>query len=184
MLDYGYREGATDESERPARLPTTRARDGESGTLHTYADFFLRVLRATFGEERAVRATIFEEKAGTSLVPVRMVAIHLDWPRRRTAIAQETLAAGALRQRMFEFQQEQLGVRSRHGAPVPKGGIGFQRIARIFITHETPKGERIPTVLFLKPDQQRYWTRSQALRDADELAASIMAAGQRRRAKA
>ena len=45
-------------------------------------------------------------------------------------------------------------------------------------------GTKVPTVLLLKPDQRRYWTRSQALRDADELAVTIQAAGAARRGKA
>jgi hypothetical protein len=184
LLDYGYREGVTDDSVRPARLATERTHENEKGTLHTYADYFLRAMQATFGSERSMSATIFEEKRGTSKVPVRMVAIHLDWPRRRKPIAYEIISASALRQRMLEFWQQQLGPRARQGAPSLKGGTSFQRVARIFITHHPAKGERIPTVLFLKPDQKRYWTRSQALRDADELAASIMTAGQRQKPKA
>jgi hypothetical protein len=32
----------------------------------------------------------------------------------------------------------------------------------------------VPTVFIVKPDQVRYWTRSMALRDADEVAGDIM----------
>ena len=32
----------------------------------------------------------------------------------------------------------------------------------------------MPTIYFVKPDKIRYWTRSIALRDADEVAADMM----------
>jgi len=80
-----------------------------------------------------------------------------------------------MRAKLVEAFTNLLGVSSRQGASV-YSGIGFQRIARVFITHKSPSGEKVPTVLFLKPDQRRHWTRSQALRDADELAATIIAA--------
>jgi hypothetical protein len=35
-------------------------------------------------------------------------------------------------------------------------------------------GVKIPTIYLIKPDKIRYWTRSMALRDADEVAADIM----------
>jgi hypothetical protein len=53
------------------------------------------------------------------------------------------------------------------------GGIVFQRTARVYdVTRH--QDNVIPTVYVIKPDQARYWTRSMALRDADEVAADIM----------
>ena len=34
---------------------------------------------------------------------------------------------------------------------------------------------KVPTIYLVKPDRVRYWTRSMALRDADEVVADIMA---------
>ncbi len=49
----------------------------------------------------------------------------------------------------------------------------YQRVARIYAS--TPfEGEQVPTVYLIKPDKIRYWTRSMALRDADEVSADIM----------
>jgi hypothetical protein len=39
------------------------------------------------------------------------------------------------------------------------------------------QGEQVPTVYLIKPDKIRYWTRSMALRDADEVVADIMGSG-------
>ena len=46
-------------------------------------------------------------------------------------------------------------------------------MARIYDTARI--GEReVPTVFIVKPDQIRYWTRSMAMRDADDVAGDIM----------
>jgi hypothetical protein len=51
--------------------------------------------------------------------------------------------------------------------------ISFRRVARVFDTLDL-EGQRIPTVFIIKPDQVRYWSRSIALRDADEISVEIM----------
>ncbi|MCX6848454.1 MAG: N-6 DNA methylase [Verrucomicrobia bacterium] len=180
MLAFVYREGG---EKREGRKPTLRAREGEAGDLHRYADFFVKALRATFGKDKTVCATVFEEEQSHDKLPLRMVAIHLDWPSQRQVITKETLDSRGMRKKLKDAFTSLMGVRSRQGVPV-SAGIGFQRIARVFISHKAPGGEMVPTVLYLKPDQRRHWTRSQALRDADELAATIFAAGARKRPKA
>ena len=182
LLDFVYREGGREGNERPGRAFTLRDSPNEHGDLHYYADFMLKTLRATFGKDRAVRATVFEESQPHNRLPIRMVAIHLDWPQRRTLLVKETMPTGQLRREMGKFYKDQLAVQTRQGSPVTSG-LGFQRVARLFITHQPEAGVKIPTVFYLKPDQRRYWTRSQALRDADELAATIIASGKRRRTK-
>ncbi|MCC5840014.1 MAG: N-6 DNA methylase [Opitutales bacterium] len=183
LLDVVYRDGGKQGHEKPGRSRTKRARDDDSaGELHEYADFIIKSLRATFGKSKAVRVSIFEEEAGTSLLPLRMVAIHLEWPNQRQRIKHEVLNSKDLSKEMARFFKERLGIRSRAGESI-SAGIGFQRVARLFITHEAEDGTKVPTVLMLKPDQRRYWTRSQALRDADELALTIQAAGATRRTK-
>ncbi len=173
LLEFGYREGAKRSGERPSRAATIRSDDCEQDDLLRYADFFLKTLRATFGKERAVRATIFEESKGQTRLPVRMVAIHLDWPQRRRLRTKEFMEPNQLRSELARFYADQLTVRTRQGEPITSG-LGFRRVARLFVTHKPDDGSRIPTVLFVKPDQRRYWTRSQGLRDADELAAAIV----------
>lgn len=175
MLTFVYREGGED---KEGRKPTLRARDDEPGDLHRYADFLVKALRSTFGRDKTVRATIFEEEQPHDKLPMRMVAIHLNWPSQRQVITKEALDSQGMRKKLKEAFTQLMGVRSRHGVPI-SSGIGFQRIARVFVTHKAPSGEKVPTVLYLKPDQRRHWTRSQALRDADELAATIMTASKR-----
>ncbi len=179
LLEFGYRDGAMKSGDRPSRAATIRSGDEDQDDLLRYADFFLKTLRATFGKEREVRATVFEETKGHSHLPVRMVAIHLDWPQQPRLLTKESMEPNLLRSELARFYAEQLTVRTRDGAPITSG-LGFRRVARIFITHEPGDGAKIPTVLFVKPDQRRYWTRSQGLRDADELAAAIFTNRQRR----
>lgn len=182
LLQFSYREGATRTIKRPGRDATRRSDSAESDDVEQYVNFLLNALRSTFGKDRSVRATVFEEAPSHPRLPVRMVAIHLDWPQRRRLVVKEYMESGGLRRRLAEFYQQQLGVRTREGDPI-SSGLGFRRVARLFIVHETSHGERIPTVLFVKPDQRRYWARSLALRDADELAVAIVASGQRRPGK-
>jgi hypothetical protein len=54
-----------------------------------------------------------------------------------------------------------------------KGGIFYQRVARVYDSLKI--GDQIvPTVYLIKPDQVRYWTRSMALRDADDVVADAL----------
>jgi hypothetical protein len=46
------------------------------------------------------------------------------------------------------------------------------RVLRLYDT-VAAEGKRIPTVFLVKPDQVRYWTRTMAMRDADQVAADI-----------
>lgn len=179
LLQFGYREGAVQSGKKPSRVPTIRSTEPDRDDLLQYADFLIKALQATFGKERAVRATIFEEVAGEDRLPIRMVAIHLDWPGRRRSRTKETIGSSQLRSKLARFYDQQLQARTRDGQPI-SSGLGFRRVARIFISHEAENGLKIPTVLYIKPDQRRYWTRSQGLRDADELAASILTDRKRR----
>ena len=81
------------------RLPTRRAEASKNATeLHSYCAWFIRVIRAGFGQEKLICATIFEEDSGEHL-PVRLVAIHLDLWREREIVA-EPLGCGNLAERL------------------------------------------------------------------------------------
>lgn len=173
LLEFRYREGASKSGRRPARKPTKRSLTDSEDDLFQYCDFFLKTLRATFGKERAVRATVFEESKGQPRLPVRMAAIHLDWPERRRLLLRESITTAQLRSQLARFYEEQVNVRSRDGEPITSG-LGFRRVARLFVNHQTEDGTKVPTVLFVKPDERRYWARSQGLRDADDLVGAIV----------
>jgi hypothetical protein len=151
----------------PGRLPTHRGNGHgkEKSELHDYCDWFLRVLCAGFGEDKSLCATIFEESSDIRQpLPVRLVAIHLNWPGRR-GITVETMKGDQLTERLHRV----------HSLLVEDSDqvISFRRVARVFDVLED-KGKRIPTIFIAKLDQARYWSRSMALRDADEISQEIM----------
>ena len=153
------------DADSPGRLPTLRGNEkgSEETELYSYCDWFLRVLRAGFGEDKQVCATVFEESTRQHL-PVRLVAIHLNWPRRREIMVEH-------------IQSDALVERLRHVYHLLEDGneqgVRFHRVARVFDTL-IEQGERIPTIFIVKPDQARYWSRSIALRDADEVSLEVM----------
>ena len=101
-----------------------------------------------------------------------MLTLHLDCTGK-TPVTVEPMAVDGLLDELGQFHREVLknDIRSATGE-----GIGFQRVAFLVHTQKTKSG-RERNITIIKPDEYRYWTRSQAMRDADELAASIMKAG-------
>jgi hypothetical protein len=156
----------------PGRKPTTRV-EGVAASLQIepdlrlYCDYFTRVLKAGFGNEKTIRARIFHE-GGDDYIPVRLVAFHLNW-RGQEGIEIETIDSASLTSRLSEI--DALNV-SMHGGE--QGGIYFQRVAKIYAPYRHGNRE-YPTVYLIKPDRIRYWTRSAALRDADEVAVDVRA---------
>lgn len=148
-----------------ARAPTRRTQLSPDAELKDYLQWFLRVLNATFGENNTVRATLFEE-SGSENLPIRLVAIHLDWPER-SSISIETINEGALANKLTDLYSLLSGSKSI-------GPVCYRRVARFFDSVEY-EDRIIPTIFIAKPDEKRYWTRSIAMRDADEVASEIMA---------
>lgn len=155
-----------------ARLQTQRKdKDGtKEPELTEYAKTFTRVVKGTFGRDRAVAATIFTEPDGRRL-PVRMLTIHLD-STEKTGVHREAIEADGLLDRLAEFHTDQLKQRPRNATG---SGLGFQRVA-YFFHPSRENGKRVMNLTIVKPDERRYWTRSMAMRDADQLASSIMKA--------
>lgn len=151
----------------PGRLPTLRKPHGHDTDLQKYAEQFIRVLKAGFGNEKEICATIFQEPLPDRL-PVRMLAIHLHWPGRKL-VEIESMNSEVLLQRLAKLYAE--GMK----APDNESGFHFERSVRIYAPHPASIG-KVPTVFLIKPDQRRQWTRSMAMRDADEVAAEIMRA--------
>jgi hypothetical protein len=154
----------------PGRRPTTRTPDIANVStadpdLSAYCRYLIRVLKAGFGQDKAVSATIYQDDPGARL-PVRLVAIHLDWPGKEK-IAIEPIDAPELCQRLTELDAKLL--KPGRGR---QGGVFYQRVAKVYDEFRH-NGRSIPTVYIVKPDQVRYWTRSAALRDADEVAADV-----------
>jgi hypothetical protein len=71
---------------------------------------------------------------------------------------------------MASFYRDVLTKKGRSGE---SSGITFQRVAFFFHANTTEVG-RVQNLTIIKPDEYRYWTRSQAMRDAGELASAIV----------
>ena len=152
--------------QKTRRALTNLLENDEERELKEYCDYFLRVIKAGFGEDKEVCATIFQEETNYHL-PVRLVAIYLS-KLIHDGIKIETINSQHLLSRL-----EQLNKLFMEQPNSDNGGIFYQRVARIY-TSTTWNGEQVPTIYLVKPDKIRYWTRSMALRDADEVAADIM----------
>ncbi|MBD2318366.1 HsdM family class I SAM-dependent methyltransferase [Phormidium tenue] len=155
----------------PGRLKTQRfgqalLDNNEEPELKEYCEYFFRVIKGGFGQDKKVCATIFQEATNYHL-PVRLVAIYLN-KSIHDGIKIETINSQHLLSRL-----EQLNKLFMEQPNSDNGGIFYQRVARIY-TSTTWNGEQVPTIYLVKPDKIRYWTRSMALRDADEVAADIM----------
>jgi hypothetical protein len=135
--------------------------------LNTYCEYVTRVLRAGFGKEKYMSATIFTEK-DKPLLPVRLVALHLDSPVK-SFIRIEKIDSQQLLSYLRKLNDTYLSTTKGK----MHGGIFYQRVARVYDTVDID-GKKIPTIFIIKPDQIRYWTRSNAMRDADEIAKDIM----------
>lgn len=152
------------DAQSPGRLPTQR-RSSRDADLRTYADQLMRVLKAGFGSDRQLAATVFQESDHDRL-PVRMIAIHLHWPNRKKSIEIEAIESKELAEDLTGIYQNLM---KANGST----GFLFERHARLYTEHPTTDGP-VPTVLVIKPDQRRHWTRSQALRDGDEISGEIL----------
>ena len=162
-----FKGGVNSRARQPTRSASGRSAGEHEALLVDYCEYFRRVLRAGFGEDKKVSATIFTERSEPFL-PMRLVGIHLDTPGK-AFIKLESIDSPELIKRLKELDEKFLQSSNR----ATDGGIFYQRVARIY--HKMLIGGRdVPTVFIVKPDQVRYWTRSMAMRDADEIAGDIM----------
>lgn len=149
----------------PGRQPALKCDSTTSEVLWRYCESFLSVLRAAFGPDKAISSTIFVATSDEPL-PYCFVAIHLNWPGREP-IVRETLEGEALVSRLYALD------RALKESDPEEGGVFYQKVARVY---DIPVigGIKIPTVYLVKPNQVRYWMRSAAFRDADDVAADIL----------
>lgn len=166
LFDYtlpDFKEGVASRGRRPTRVYAPDLPMGEEHVLQDYCNCFQRVLKAAFGE-KPLCATIFLENAQ---LPVRVVGIHLERIGSQS-IRLEPISSEALLDRINCLASQALN-KPRTAAV---SSIFYQRVARLYVTLQVA-GKDVPTILIIKPDQVRYWTRSMAMRDADEVALDI-----------
>ena len=124
--------------------------------MRSYCAYFLRVLKAGFGNGKPAMATVF--RCPNERMPYRLVAFVLG-SNSANDIEVKNIRSSAL---LKEFERMRQKAKSRNG------GIYNERIARIY---EARNG--VPTIFVIKPDQKRFWTRSMGLQDGDEVALDL-----------
>ncbi len=156
----------------PGRQPTRRSADSSriEPELWPYVETFFRVLQGTLGEQKPISATIYVDPENRRL-PVRMLTLHLG-ALRDEPISTKSMTADGLLDALAELHAGTLRAGRR---AVLRRGLGFQRVA-YFLQPGHESGRRTMNVTIVKPDETRYWTRSMAMRDADSLTGSIVAA--------
>jgi hypothetical protein len=148
--------------------------NGVNSRLEAYIDWFMRVLQSGFGSNKGMCATVFRPPAPNASA-FCMVGIHLDWPRSER-IRYEDVTDGNLLGTLGQRAQD--GYRGSLAAQME--GIYYRRVSRIYQTVRVREGRKalnVPTVFLIKPNRLRYWTRSAALRDADNVVADLMKQG-------
>lgn len=150
-----FRGDATALGHRATAMSGGRDREA---VLRNYCDHFMRVLKAGFGADRTIRATIFSHQAGQRPLPYRLVGFRL-CENGDDGIDVESLESGALLQRM-EVLDRQDG-RKRRGLYEGKA----------FRLYDSRAGA--PMIFVLKPDMTRHWLRSVALEDGDDVSLDL-----------
>ena len=149
------------EGERSVgRQRTNTGHLGDEVHLRSYCSYFMRVLKAGFGADKQIAATIFHSDQED--MPYRLLAFTLGGDSANS-INIRTIGSAQL---LKEFEQLNLTSKGKDG------GIYNQRFARIY---DASSG--VPTVFIIKPDQKRFWTRSNGLQDADEVALDLFTWG-------
>ena len=158
LSDFKWRD------QSPFHRATQRMSQAQSGEtedepdLRRYCETLLQTLARNYGADKAIAARIWSETRGQSPLPMRYISIVLGAPSHR-GIQVWPLESQQLRQRILrlhrsiqENQQEQ----------------GYSRQVRDYARFEE-NGETGIVLNLLKPDWLRHWTRSMALRDADDI---------------
>jgi hypothetical protein len=149
--------------ENSAGRLRTRRKVGvtEEPELRRYCEYFVRVLKAGFGTDKEISATIFHENIKDAL-PYRLVAFHLN-KNSEGQIGIKPFEGLQLFEELNALNETWLAQKKTRG-----GSIYNERIVRVY---DSSNGT--PTVYILKPDAYRYWTRSMGLYDADEVAVDL-----------
>lgn len=141
--------------QAPGAQPTRI--EGDDATLERYCETFRQVLKAGFGAAKPVDAIIF---VSPERVPFRLVAIRL--------LGEDSAESETVRSEPVEHAELVAELRRLTDAQSGGGRLLAQRVARFY---DASSGT--PTIFLLKPDAVRYWTRSVALNDADQVAADL-----------
>lgn len=154
------------DSASPGRQ-VLRGKDQER-VLGVYCEWFCNVVRAAFGANKVIKSRIYST-GETTTIPYCIVAMGLGGSGSaakpevtRLSVAEARKFVGRIQNILSEREPR-------------TSGIYCQRSVRLYMTEGQARDDVVvPTVYILKPNENRYWTRSMALRDADEVVADIL----------
>ena len=151
------------DANSPGRQRTQRE-DGSAvePQLRRYCEYFIRVLKAGFGEDKRITARIFHE-TGQDQLPYRLVAFELNQSSPEQ-VRIDPLQGREILAELDALNRTWLGTGKTAG-----GSIYYRRVVRIYEYRD-----KTPTIFVIKPDAYRYWTRSMGLYDADEVATDFI----------
>ncbi|WP_210246954.1 HsdM family class I SAM-dependent methyltransferase [Ochrobactrum quorumnocens] len=161
MFNYVVPDFRGDASSPGMMRTKSTERNGLGFTsLEDYCSYFMRVLKAGFGDDRGVEATIFEIAASGAPLPYRLVAFSLveTHTDTRSINLHRVTNAELIR------QMEALDLISEK----TRRGLYARRVARVY-----DGSSGAPKIFVLKPDMARFWTRSMALEDGDAVALDL-----------
>ena len=130
--------------------------DGRDTHLEVYCKYFVRVMKAGFGEDRPVSAIIY--RTDTAIIPYRILAFMLGGEAVQDVEVRDVETSSLL---------EELH-RLTTTAAQSNYRVFSESVIRIYQAYMG-----VPTVFIVKPDQKRFWTRSAGLQDADEVALDL-----------
>lgn len=143
------------------------SRKASDDPLSQYVSWIFRVLRSGFGD-RPLAATVFREADMNMRLPLRLCAIHLDCESE--GITQVEISDGDLLHLLRD-----LHIKVFNCGRDKQVGVCTERHLRYYDNFAPQSGGRpVPTVFIAKPDRCGLWTRTQAMRDADEITADIL----------
>jgi hypothetical protein len=153
-IDYtldSFVEGVRARGDQPTGRP-----ESDEAHLKAYCEYFMRVLKAGFGEDKAVSATIYRTEK--EAIPYRLVAFTLV-SGDEAGVTVATVRSAALLAQLMTLDLKDTA---------SSGGIFNQTVARVY-----DAGSGTPTIFMVKPDKKRFWTRSMGLQDGDEVALDL-----------
>ena len=149
-----FHGGSTSKGRQPTSFGDATGNDSH---LRSYCTYFLRVLKAGFGSEKPVSATVF--RCPSDSMPYRLVAFTLGGTENNN-IEVKNITPGALVEELERMNQNEI---KRVGR-----GVYNRRFVRIY-----EASDNVPKIIIVKPDQKRFWTRSMGLQDGDEVALDL-----------
>ncbi|MER2197161.1 N-6 DNA methylase [Methylobacterium brachiatum] len=151
--------------ERPGLRSTRHVEDTlfakeeeEEAVLSAYASYFTRVLKAGFGSEKGIRAKIFCSRTD-EVLPFRLISFELTDADDGKPELFDTDAPSLLAEMVRASERYRAYGQAKQTASL---------VARVY-----DGSAAAPTIFIMKPDAVRYWTRSAALNDADEVCADL-----------